>query len=303
MGNILKIDSISQVHEVGGLDKPKHPLITLIENSQEKPISPTMPIMDLQIVSSLYSISLKDGHECQITYGRKNYDFQEGSLIFLAPGQTIIPAGKGDGQGTFGWVLCFHPDLIRKSSLSNKMNEYSFFSYDSHEALHVSEAERETVTNIVRAIRDEYSKNIDVYSQDLIVSNIELLLNHSKRFYGRQFITRTSANKDVLTKFEEYLKDYFDSDDLETKGLPSVKACAEAMGYSPNYLSDLLKKETGKNAQEHIHFYLIEQAKNLLLGTEEPVNRIAYSLGFEYPQHFSKLFKNKTGKTPAEFRN
>jgi AraC family transcriptional regulator, transcriptional activator of pobA len=283
--------------------KPEHPLISFIESTQGKALEPSLPLMDYKIVSNLYTISLKSGHECQIVYGRQSYDFQEGSLIFLAPGQTIIPARPGDGGGAHGWVLCFHPDLIRGSSLASKMQEYSFFSYDSHEALHLSEAERETVTNIGRALRDEYSKNLDVYSRDLIVSNLELLLNHSKRFYGRQFLTRTSVSKDVVTRFEAYLNAYFSSGDLESRGLPSVKDCARAMGYSTNYLSDLLRKETGKNALEHLHFHLIEKAKDLLLGTDEPVSRIAYALGFEYPQHFSKLFKNKTGISPAKFRS
>jgi AraC family transcriptional regulator, transcriptional activator of pobA len=303
MENLLRVESISQIHEIGGLEKPRHPLISFIESTQGKALAPTMPLMGYRIVSGLYIISLKNGHECRIVYGRQNYDFQEGSLIFLAPGQTIIPAGPGDGGGDFGWVLCVHPDLIRKSSLAGKMQEYTFFSYDAHEALHLSEAERATITNIGRAIRDEYSKNLDGYSQDLILSNLELLLNHSKRFYGRQFITRTSASKDVVTRFEAYLRATFASGALESRGLPSVKECAREMGYSPNYLSDLLRKETGKNTQEHLHFHLIEKAKDLLLGTDEPVSRIAYALGFEYPQHFSKLFKSKTGSSPAKFRH
>jgi AraC family transcriptional activator of pobA len=303
MSHILKVESISQIHEIGGLEKPRHPLISFIESSRETPLAPTMPLVDLKIVSSLYTISLKNGHECQIVYGRQSYDFQEGSLICLAPGQTIIPTRPGDGGGEFGWVLCFHPDLIRGSSLASKMRGYTFFDYDSHEALHLSEEERATVTNIGRAMRNEYSKNLDVYSRDLIVSNLELLCNHCLRFYGRQFITRTSVNQDVVSRFEKYIKTYLDSADLESKGLPSVKECAREMGYSTNYLSDLLRKETGKSTQEHIHFHLIEKAKDLLLGTDEPVSRIAYALGFEYPQHFSKLFKNQTGSSPAKFRS
>ncbi|MHB8128968.1 MAG: helix-turn-helix domain-containing protein, partial [Mobilitalea sp.] len=163
--------------------------------------------------------------------------------------------------------------------------------------------EKQTVTDIVRAIKDEYSQNLDIHSQDLIISNLELLLNYCNRFYGRQFITRTYVYKDVVIRFEEFLKTYFDSYKPESLGLPSVKYCAQEMCYSPNYLSDLLKKETGKTAQEHIHFYLVEKAKILLLGTQEPVNRIAHSLGFEYSQHFSTFFKNKTGMSPAEYRN
>jgi AraC family transcriptional regulator, transcriptional activator of pobA len=299
MGKIMGIDSIYQINEMIGNEKLKHPLITFIEPSKVKII----PVIEQQISMSLYSISLKNGRECKIKYGRQNYDFQEGTLMCLAPGQTIEPFSASDNTALEGWVLIFHPDLISKSALGKKMNEYTFFGYDSHEALHLSEHEKQTVTDIVQAIKYEYSQNLDVHSQDLIISNLELLLNYCKRFYGRQFITRTNVYKDVVIRFEEFLKSYFDSEKLETLGLPSVKYCAEEMCYSPNYLSDLLKKETGKTTQEHIHFYLIEKAKILLLGTQEPVNRIAHCLGFEYPQHFSILFKNKTGMSPAEYRN
>jgi AraC-like DNA-binding protein len=201
-----------------------------------------------------------------------------------------------------GWALFFHPDLIRKHHLGKHMKEYTFFSYDAYEALHLSDQEKQMITTIVKTIETEYSQNLDVYSQDLIVSHIEVLLNYCKRFYGRQFLTRTHVNKDVISRFEEFIKGYFDSERPETEGLPTVKYCAQEMGYSTNYLSDLLKKETGKNTQEHVHFYVIEKAKTLLLGTEEPVNVIAYSLGFEYPQHFSKLFKKKTGMSPTAYR-
>jgi AraC-like DNA-binding protein len=180
---------------------------------------------------------------------------------------------------------------------------YWFFSYEANEALHLSDQEKQKITAIVETIEHEYSQNIDVYSQELIISNIELLLNYCKRFYGRQFLTRSHVNKDVISRFEAFLKNYFDSGRPETEGLPTVKYCAREMDYSTNYLSDLLKKETGKNTQEHIHFHLIEKAKTMLLGTDEPVFRIAYALGFEYPQHFSKLFKNKTGMSPAAYRN
>jgi AraC-like DNA-binding protein len=299
MDKIMRIETISQINEMIGNEKLKHPLITLIEPSKVK----TIPVIEQQITMGLYSISLKNGHECKIKYGRQNYDFQEGTLMCLAPGQTIEPFSASEDIELEGWLLVFHPDLIRKSALCKKMNEYTFFSYDSHEALHVSDQERQTATNIVNTIRNEYTQNLDIHSQDLIISNLELLLNYCKRFYGRQFITRTNINKDVVIRFEEFLKSYFDSDKPESQGLPSVKYCAQEMGYSPNYLSDLLKKETGKNTQEHIHFYLIEKAKMMLLGTEEPVYKIANSLGFDYPQHFSKLFKNKTGMSPVEYRN
>ena len=303
MSKIFRIESISQIHEMVGYEKPKHPLISLIESSNIKPV---MPVVDLQVTSDLYTISLKNGSECRIKYGRQNYDFQEGSLIFIAPNQLIEPISIEDYEKLKdweGWLLMFHPDLIRKSTLTKKMNEYTFFSYDSYEALHLSEQERKIVTDIVQKIKIEYSQNLDGYSHELIVSNIELLLNYCKRFYARQFITRSSVNKDIVVKFEEFLKEYFNSDKLGIEGLPTVKMCAEVMCYSPNYLSDLLKKETGKNTQEHIYYYLIEKAKNLLLGTREPIKSIAYSLGFDYPQHFSKLFKSKTGVSPAEYRN
>ncbi len=301
MGKIMRIESISQIHEMIADEKPKHPMITLIDPAKIR--SQEMPVINQQVSSSLYSISLKNGQECKIIYGRQPYDFQEGSLMFLAPDQIITPVGESKNTQADGWILLFHPDLIRKSSLAKKMKEYTFFSYDSNEALHLSDGEKQTVTSIVKTIEKEYSQNIDIYSQELIISNLELLLNYCKRFYGRQFITRTNVNKDMVIKFEEFLQSYFDSDKLQSQGLPSVKRCAEEMGYSPNYLSDLLKKETGKNTQDHIYFYLIEKAKTMLLGTEEPVYKIAYSLGFEYQQHFSKLFKKKTGMSPVEYRN
>lgn len=300
MSRILKVESVSQIHDFFEYEKPKHPLITLIDNSK---VNPSLFSEDIQITSGFYSISQKEGIECELKYGRQYFDFQEGSLMFLAPGQTISITGKPELVELNGWSLFFHPDLIRKRHLGKKMKEYTFFSYEANEALHLSHLEKQKITGIVETIEHEFSQNMDIYSQDLIISNLEVLLNYCKRFYGRQFLTRSHVNKDVISRFEAFLKDYFESGKPETKGLPSVKYCAQEMDYSTNYLSDLLKKETGKNTQEHIHFHLIEKAKNLLLGTEEPVFRIAYSLGFEYPQHFSKLFKSKTGMSPAAYRN
>jgi len=301
MGNSIRIESISQLHELIGYEKPKHPLITLIDLTK---IAPAVSTLDLHIITNFYTISLKEGISCRNKYGRQYYDFQEGSLTFMAPEQELhVDEDNSEVKNSSGWILCFHPDLIYKNSLIKKVNQYTFFSYDSNEALHLSDQEKIKITDIVNEIKNEFSQNIDVFSQDLIISYVELLLNHCKRFYGRQFITRAKVNKEVIVRFEEFLKFYFDSDKPESAGLPSVKHCAQEMGYSPNYLSDLLKKETGKNTQEHIHFYMIEKAKNLLLETEKPVNLIAAELGFEYPQHFSKLFKNKTGMSPIEYRN
>jgi hypothetical protein len=205
----MRIESISQIHQMIGYEEPKHPLITLIEAAKIKPQN--IPVIDQPVISNLYTISLKSGRECKIQYGRQHYDFQEGSLIFLAPDQIITPISapiEEERGGKDGWVISFHPDLIRKSTLAKKMNEYTFFSYDSYEALHVSDQERKTVTNIAKTIKKEYSQNIDIYSQELIISNLELLLNYCKRFYGRQFITRTNVNKDVVIRFEEFLQAY-----------------------------------------------------------------------------------------------
>lgn len=302
MGKIMKIDSISQIYAMIGYEKPRHPLISLIEPRK----ATVIPVIDRPVAMDFYSISLKNGHECKFKYGRENYDFQEGTLVCVAPGQVIEPIDAPKDVkdvSTDGWMLLFHPDLIRKAALARKMGEYTFFSYDSREALHLSDQERKTMNHIVKNLEHEYSQNLDNHSQALIMTHLELLLNYCQRFYSRQFITRTHVTKDVVARFEDYLKVYFDSSKPETQGLPTVKACAREMGYSPNYLSDLLRQATGKNAQEHIHHVLIEKAKNLLLGTEEPVYRIAYALGFEYPQHFSKLFKNKIGVSPAEYRH
>lgn len=202
-----------------------------------------------------------------------------------------------------GWGLFFHPDLLRGTSLGTKMKDYTFFSYETSEALHMSDKEKEILYDCIQKIETELRENIDNHSQTLIVSNIELLLNYCQRYYGRQFITRNNFNRDILSQVENILRKYFNSEDLKKNGLPSVSYLADKVNLSPNYLSDLLKKETGMNAKDHIHHHLIEEAKNILLGTNKSISEIAYELGFEYPQYFSKLFKQKTGNTPQEFRN
>ena len=202
-----------------------------------------------------------------------------------------------------GWGLFFHPDLIRATSLNDKLKSYSFFNYEVSEALHLSDKEKNILLECVQKIQSELQENIDVHSQYIIVSTIELLLNYCSRFYGRQMITRSQTNKSIIAQIENILTKYFAETKVKQQGLPTVKFLADNVHLSPSYLSDLLKKETGKNAQEHIHFYLIEEAKNYLINTEKNVNEIAYSLGFEYPQYFNKLFKQKTGNTPMEYRN
>jgi AraC-like DNA-binding protein len=239
-----------------------------------------------------------------IKYGRKTIDFQDGNLICIAPNQTIeIDNEIEEREDKMGWGLFFHPDLIRSTTLNQKIKEYSFFQYEVSEALHLSDKEKNILLECVQKIQTELQENIDVHSQYIIVSTIELLLNYCSRFYGRQLITRSQSNKSIISQIENLLTQYFADNKINEQGLPTVKYLANKVHLSPSYLSDLLKKETGKNAQEHIHFYLIEEAKNLLLNSEKNINEIAFDLGFEYPQYFNKLFKKKTGKTPMEYRN
>jgi AraC family transcriptional activator of pobA len=301
----FSIESIAQVHEMTCQRAPAHPLISVIGASWQPPMQIPAGIVSARITSSLYAVSLKRGDECGFKYGRHQYDFQAGSVMFLGPGQSIVPiadARELEEEGD-GWTLMFHPDLIRASPLATRMSEYSFFGYESHEALHLSDDEQAILTSTVKRIEEEYSRGIDQHSQELLVSHLQLFLTYCVRFYGRQFHLRSNANKDVISKLETFLQRYFESDQPTKHGLPSVQACAKAMGYSPDYLSDLLKKETGKNTREHIHYFLIERAKTRLLGSEDSISEIAYSLGFEHPQHFSKLFRSKTGMSPGEFRN
>ncbi len=300
MQDIIKATSITHAHEMFGLDKPKHPLVSVFQhrdsNFSELPSG-------LRFSANMYHIMMKEGVSGSIGYGRNSYDFQEGTIIFIGPGQVITSNSDHITENASGWSLVFHPDLIRNSELGKKIDNYGFFSYDVTEALHLSDEERQTITNLTGKIENEYNQNIDKHSQNLIISNIQLILDYCTRYYDRQFYTRTNLNKDVVSKFEYLLKEYFNTGKPTELGLPSVKYCGKEMNMSPNYLSDLLKKETGKNAQEHIHFFMLEKAKTLLLNSAESIGEIAYGLGFEYPQHFSKIFKKKTGMSPAEYRN
>ena len=295
---IYKVETISELHKIAGFDKPKHPLVSVIDYSK---VNVADAPESGSFVCSFYTVNFKKN--CHFMYGRQLFDHQEGTLLCTAPEQIITFNREKDTGSSEGWGLFFHPELIRNSNLGKRIHEYSFFSYEENEALHLSDAEKQTLLSIVKQMENEYNTNIDHYSHDLIISNIELLLNYCRRFYGRQFITRTNQNKDLIASFEGFLSEYIGSDRLKTSGIPSVKLCAEAMNLSTNYFSDLLKSETGKSAQEHIHYFLLEQAKNLLLGSEKRVNEIAWDLGFEYPQNFSKLFKKKVGLSPTDFRN
>ena len=299
MKNIVyRVETISALHEIAGLEKPKHPLFTVIDYSKVK-------VADApesgSFVCGFYTVNFKK--YCHFVYGRQPFDHQEGTLHCTAPGQVITFDRKREANSSEGWGLYFHPELIRNSGLGKKIHEYSFFSYQENEALHLSELEKQTLLSILKQMENEYNTNIDHYSHEVIISNLELLLNYCKRFYGRQFLTRTNHNKDLMGSFEKFITDHFHSDKLIKPGIPSVKNCAEAMNLSPNYFSDLLKSETGRNAQEHIHYFLLEEAKNLLVGSDKRISEIAYDLGFQHPHSFSKLFKKKLGISPIDFRN
>lgn len=298
MKNIVyRVHTISELHEMAGFGKPRHPLVTVIDyskvNVNDTPESGSF-------VCSFYSVNFKK--HCDFIYGRQVFDHKEGTLHCTAPEQIITFDRKKEAKSSEGWGLYFHPELIRNTSFGKKINEYAFFSYAENEALHLSEHEKQTLISILKQMENEYNTNIDHYSHDLIISNIELLLNYCNRYYGRQFITRTNLNKDIITRFEELLTDYFNSRKLKSNGIPTVRYCAGAMNLSPNYFSDLLKSETGKSTQEHIHYHLLEKAKNILVSSDKTINEIAHELGFEYPQNFSKLFKKKIGISPTLFR-
>ena len=296
------IDSISQAHQAMGLSKPKHPLVSVVKT---KDFNPKLDFRGVKVINNLYQVSLKQLGCGNLFYGKNSYDYEEGTLVFTSPGQVSMFEGEmpANDDTDEGWTLAFHPDLIRKSTLSNKIDRYSFFHYDVNEALHLSEEELETIEDLLNKIVKEYSQNLDKHSQNLIISNIELLLDYCTRFYDRQFYTRTNLNTDIISKFERLLKAYYQTAKVNDLGIPSVQYLASELNLSSNYLSDLLKKETGKTTQEHIHLFVIEKAKNILLNSSNSISEIGYSLGFDYPQHFSNLFKSKTGMSPTEFRS
>ncbi|MDJ1491909.1 helix-turn-helix transcriptional regulator [Cytophagaceae bacterium DM2B3-1] len=301
MNQFFHLQTISDLLKLFELNQTlKHPLIAVVDLSN----LPEHVHDKKKISSDFYAVMFKNYSKNNIKYGRKTVDFQEGNLICMAPNQVIEMDDDIEVSATMmGWGLYFHPDLIRATSLNDKMKDYSFFSYEISESLHLSEKEKQTLYDCVVKIESELQENIDVHSQAIIVSTIELLLNYCSRFYGRQFITRKNSNNIVVVQIEKILSEYFNGNSISEKGLPTVKYLADQVNLSPGYLSDLLKKETGKNTQDHIHFYLIEEAKNSLLSTNKSVGEIAYALGFDYPQYFNKLFKQKTGKTPIEFRS
>ncbi|MCC6413914.1 MAG: helix-turn-helix transcriptional regulator [Saprospiraceae bacterium] len=295
---IVHIKSIAQLHQLLGYEKPTHPLITVIDASK---LVVTREMVGARLLSDLYYIGMKDG-SCGMDYGRNQYDFEEGVLFFTAPGQVVSPTREQKANDIEGWMIYFHPDLIRKSPLGEHIDEYTFFSYDVHEALHVSDQEKEVLTACIQQIKVECDQRIDNHSQRVITSNLELLLNYAMRFYERQFNTRTNIHQDTVAQFEKVLKAYFNSDQIQN-GLPPIQYFAEKLHLSPNYLSDLLRKESGRSAKDFINDYVVEKAKNMLLGSNDAVSEIAYNLGFNYPHYFSRLFKTKTGMTPQQYRD
>lgn len=293
-----KFESLSDLHRVLGLPKPLHPLISLVENKDNKINLTKLPG---SFVHSFYKISLKNNLTGKIKYGQGYYDFDEGGLLFKAPNQ--VSANGEINQDHSGFTVLFHPDFLSGYPLAKKIKQYGFFSYSVNEALHLSDKEKTTIISVFKNMEEELKGTIDDFSQDVVISQIELLLNYSNRFYKRQFITRKAVNNDILQKLEEILDHHFNGEELPGKGIPTVHFLADKLNLSPGYLSDMLRSLTGQNAQQHIHHKLVEKAKERLSTTNLAVAEIAYELGFEHPQSFSKLFKSKTNLSPLEFRS
>lgn len=297
----LNFSSLSEAHRIMGLPQPKHPLISLINSSKEEMQFTQRPGTH---VLNFYKISYKPNRAGRLRYGQGYYDFDGGGLLFAAPNQVIgNHTDAGDTTGTCSlYTLLVHPDFLLNHSLAKKIRQYGFFSYSANEALHLSEEEKHTIISIFEMIETELESRIDDYSQDVVISQLALLLNYANRFYKRQFITRKAASNDLLEKLEHILTQYFDNDLSSDQGVPTVQLLADNLNMSPGYLSDMLRALTGKSAQQHIHDKLIAKAKEMLSTTTLSVSEVAYALGFEHSQSFSKLFRTKTRLTPVAFR-
>jgi AraC family transcriptional activator of pobA len=291
-------NSISELHKALGLPKPLHPLISLVDYAEVK-----ADTADLEkgMVFNFYKISYKKDFTGKIKYGQSHYDFDEGGLSFFSPNQVITALENEADYG--GYTLLVHPDFILGHPLGKNIRNYGFFDYSVTEALYLSEKEKKVIISIFENIGTELESAIDQISQDVLISQIELLLNYSKRFYTRQFITRKTGSSDLLVRFESILSGYFESDSPSLTGLPTVAQLASPLNVSPHYLSDMLRTVTGKNTQQHIHEKLIEKAKELLSVSSLSISEIAYTLGFEHPQSFNRIFKSKTKMSPVDFRN
>ena len=295
MEKVLRIDTVSD-HDKFYHQENLHPLVSVIDFTSRSP-----EVYASKMIFGFYAVYLKDVQCGDIKYGRNTYDYQDRTLVFVAPGQVIHVNINPDYKPQ-GFALLFHPDLIHGTALGKHMDNYTFFSYETREALHLSEKERKLVLDCFAKIKYELEQGTDRHSKMLIASNIELFLNYCIRFYDRQFITRTGVNQGNLEKFEALLTEYFRSDKPQTIGLPTVNYCADQLHLSANYFGDMIKKETGKTALEYIQLKVIELAKEKMLGTERSISEIAYELGFKYPQHFTRAFKKSTGRTPMEYR-
>lgn len=292
---MLIYDTIKKYNEMFN-NKTLHPLISLVDLSKSSPLKRT------RFMLNFYAIIIKETHCGDLRYGNKYYDYAEGTVVFFGPGQVITNEPEGELHQPYGTALIFHPDLIKGTSLGKQIHEYSFFSYQSHEALHLSEKEKETVNICFENIASEIGQNIDRHSKKLIVANLELLLKYCSRFYDRQFITREHVNHGIIEQFEQKLNAYLLSEKLKINGVPTVAYFADELHLSPNYFGDLIKKETGKTALEYIQLHLIDLAKERIFDTGKSLSEIAYELGFKYPQHFTRFFKQKVGVSPNEYR-
>ncbi|WP_080236958.1 helix-turn-helix domain-containing protein [Spirosoma rigui] len=295
----LRIKTITDYHQLRNLPRPEHPLISVVNFESIKRLSCDR---STSIIQDFYTIALKRNFNGKMKYGQQEYDFDEGLLIFISPGQLFTIEADNELTHT-GWLLLIHPDFLWNTPLAKKIKQYEYFSYAVHEALHLSEKEEAVVTGIIENLNQEYRSNIDTFSQDVLIAQLELLLTYADRFYHRQFITRKITNHKLLGRLEDLLSDYFTGDTVAEKGLPTVQYVADALNVSSNYLSALLKMLTGQSTQQHIHDKLIEKAKEKLSTTDLTVNEIAYALGFEHSQSFSKLFKSKTNVSPLAFRS
>lgn len=296
MDKVIMLENVDQYNSLYGLET-LHPLVSVVDLTKA-----TKSVNHIQMNYGVYALFLKLAKSCDIKYGRQTYDYQEGTIVCFAPGQTVGVESLTDEVSQEVYGILFHPDLIRGTSLGKTIKDYTFFSYSVHEALHLSDMERDIVMDCLKKISIELEHAIDKHSKALIAMNIELLLNYCMRFYERQFITRSTANQDALTKFERLMDEYFHSNLPVLEGLPSVKYFADKVYLSPNYFGDMIKKETGKTPQEHIQDKILDLAKEHIAGTGETISEIAYALGFQYPQHLNRLFKRRVGCTPNEYR-
>ncbi|OMP76696.1 AraC family transcriptional regulator [[Flexibacter] sp. ATCC 35208] len=300
MRELRRLTSIQEFHRLRGLQPPAHPLISVVNYAEVVLSSESNHI---NWVLDFYSISLKRDVVVKFRYGQQQYDFDEGIMYFIAPGQVFNVEVPTEAQpNKSGWMLLIHPDFFWNTALAKNIKQYEYFGYAAHEALFLSDKEETTIVNIIHNIRQEYHSNIDKFTQQIIVSHIETLLNYADRFYNRQFITRKITSHQILDKLEQLLNTCFQSDSLLANGIPTVQLISENLNISPNYLSSLLKNLTGQSTQQHIQNKLIEVAKQKLSTTSLSVNEVAYELGFEHPQSFRKFFKSKTNMSPLEFR-